>query len=182
MKIAVIGQKLLGREVFEAARRFGSVSYVIAPDPEDRLAQVALIAGADVHCRRRLPADPVELPAVDLLVSAHSFAYVPAWLRGLSGWAIGFHPSLLPLHRGRTAVADAVSAGDRITGGTVYRLEDGLDEGAVIYQDWCFVCPGETPSGLWRRSLAPMGLELLTKAMWHLAEHGFLECSPQAEI
>lgn len=180
MKIAIIGQKWLGSEVLAAARAFGAVEYVIAPSPEDRLAQAAHISGTDVFICAGAIGDLYELPAVDLLVSAHSFLYVPAWLRASAAWSVGYHPSLLPLHKGRHAVERAISAGDRVTGGTVYRLEDGMDDGAVVYQDWCFVEPGETAATLWRRTLAPMGLELLTKTMWHLAEHGFLNTTPQA--
>jgi len=35
--------------------------------------------------------------------------------------AIGYHPSLLPLHRGRDALRWTIRDGDRVTGGSVYR-------------------------------------------------------------
>ncbi|WP_037545021.1 formyltransferase family protein [Stappia stellulata] len=182
MRIAIVGQKWFGTEVFKAAGAYGTVDYVIAPEAGDRLALAARAARVDVHVRPSGLRRPFDLPAVDVLISAHSFLYVPAWLRGRASWSIGYHPSLLPLHRGRNAVAAAIAAGDRVTGGTVYLLEGGYDTGSVVFQDWCFIQHGETDAGLWRRALAPMGLELLEKALSHLDDHGRLDAAPQEAL
>ena len=48
----------------------------------------------------------VDVPRVDLIVSAHSFRIIPPWaLRRAVLGGIGYHPSLLPAFRGRSAVA-----------------------------------------------------------------------------
>ena len=90
--------------------------------------------------------------------------------RGCGG--IGYHPSLLPRHRGIAAVEWTILEGDPIAGGSVYHLADGWDAGAIAAQDWCFVGKGETARELWERALAPMGLELLKRVVRHAAEHG----------
>ena len=82
---------------------------------------------------------------------------------------IGYHPSLLPRHRGIAAVEWTILEGDPIAGGSVYHLADGWDAGAIAAQDWCFVAKGETARELWERALAPMGLDLLARVVRHAA-------------
>jgi len=94
---------------------------------------------------------------------------------------IGYHPSLLPRHRGIAAVEWTILEGDAIAGGSVYHLAAGWDAGAVAAQDWCFVAKGETARELWERALAPMGLALLTRVVRHAAEHRELPAHPQDE-
>jgi methionyl-tRNA formyltransferase len=92
---------------------------------------------------------------------------------------VGYHPSLLPRHRGIAAVEWTIQEGDPIAGGSVYHLADGWDAGAIAAQDWCFVAKGETARELWERALAPMGLELLAKVVRHARLHGELPARPQ---
>ena len=69
---------------------------------------------------------------------------------------VGFHPSLLPRHRGIAAIEWTILEGDPVAGGSVYHLSDGWDAGAIAAQDWCFVKPAETARELWERALAPL--------------------------
>ena len=62
--------------------------------------------------------------------------------------SIGYHPSLLPRHRGIAAVEWTILEGDPIAGGSIYHLADGWDAGAIAAQDWCFVKKGETARDL----------------------------------
>ena len=81
---------------------------------------------------------------------------------------LSYHPSLLPIHRGRDAVAWTIRDRDRIAGGTVYWLDERIDAGPIAAQDWCFVRPDDTPSTLWRRELFPLGLRLIDQALGDL--------------
>jgi methionyl-tRNA formyltransferase len=74
--------------------------------------------------------------------------------------AIGYHLRLLPLHRGRDAIAWAIRMHEPVTGGSVYWMNERADAGPVIAQDWCFIQPGDTEASLWRRELGPMGIRL----------------------
>jgi len=49
--------------------------------------------------------------------------------------AINVHPSLLPAFPGMSAPADALAAGVRITGVTVFLVDGGLDSGPILLQD-----------------------------------------------
>lgn len=108
----------------------------------------------------RLPED------VDLIVAAHSHAFLGRRTRNRARFgAVGYHPSLLPRHRGRDAIRWALHMGDPITGGTVFWLTDSVDAGPIAAQDWTFIQADDTPSSLWSRELFPMGLRLLDKLL-----------------
>lgn len=103
---------------------------------------------------------------VDLLVCAHSHDFIgrATRLRARHG-AIGYHPSLLPLHRGRDAVRWTIRMRDRVAGGSVYWLSDTVDGGPVAAQRHVFVRPDDDASELWRRDLFPLGVELLDQVV-----------------
>jgi glycine cleavage system regulatory protein len=185
MNITLVGSRYFGASVFDALREDGvDVVEVVAPAADDRLAKAAEAAGAPVHILanpRIVPGDAVP-DGTDLIVAAHTHARVSdealarARLRG-----VGYHPSLLPRHRGIAAVEWTVLSGDPIAGGTVYHLAEGWDRGAIAMQDWCFVAKGETARELWERALAPMGLELLKRVVRYAATHGALPALAQDE-
>jgi methionyl-tRNA formyltransferase len=113
---------------------------------------------------------PGEFDAV-VAAHAHAFISIEACRRARRA-AIGYHPSLLPRHRGIAAVEWTIKCRDPIAGGSVYHLSESLDGGAIALQDWCFVYPDDDAGSLWRRALAPMGLRLLTQVVEHIDRHG----------
>lgn len=183
MRVMIIGQKWLAAEVLALCGRHGhEVAAVAVPSDQDRLAVAATAVGVPVVVApRRL--EPEAVPdGVDLLICAHAHAFIPAVarLKARLG-AIGYHPSLLPRHRGRDAVRWVLHMGEPVTGGTVYWLDDRADGGPVAAQDWCWVRPEDTPDSLWRRELGPMGLRLLERVLLGLAE-GRVVARPQDEL
>jgi methionyl-tRNA formyltransferase len=116
----------------------------------------------------------------DLILAAHTHARVSddALARARLG-GIGYHPSLLPRHRGIAAVEWTILEGDPVAGGSIYHLSHGWDAGAIAAQDWCFVEKGETARELWERALAPMGLALLAKVVQFARTEGYLPAEQQ---
>ena len=185
MKCTLIGSRYFGAMVLEALQKDGvEIARVVAPAADDRLALAAQAEG--------LPVDVLENPKVvpgaaiadgtDLIVAAHTHARVSneALARSRLG-GIGYHPSLLPRHRGIAAIEWTIREGDAVAGGSVYHLAEHWDAGAIAAQVWCFVGKGETARELWERALAPLGLELLTRVVRHAAAHGVLPAHPQDE-
>lgn len=170
MKCALVGSRFFAASVFEALRREDGIEFtrVVAPAEDDRLAVAARAAGVAVHVLANPKIVPEEAIAegTELIIAAHTHARVSneALARSRLG-GIGYHPSLLPRHRGIAAVEWTILAGDPIAGGSVYHLADGWDAGAIAAQDWCFVAKGESARELWERALAPMGLALLSKVV-----------------
>ncbi len=176
MKVTLIGSRYFGAAVLAVLREDGvDISRVVAPAADDRLASAAQQAGVPLHVLAEpkwVPADAIA-DGTDLIVAAHTHARVsPEALACARIGGIGYHPSLLPRHRGIAAVEWTIMEGDRIAGGSVYHLADRWDAGAIAAQDWCFVARDETARTLWERALAPMGLDLLRKVVRHAAEHG----------
>jgi methionyl-tRNA formyltransferase len=121
--------------------------------------------------------DAVELRAAhipdmtQIIVAAHSHAFIGSKTRSKASVAtIGYHPSLLPLHRGRDAVRWTIRDGDRVSGGTVYHLTQRTDAGPIAAQEHVLVPRGTTAEVLWREQLAPLGVRLLVRVVEDLAK------------
>lgn len=184
MKCALVGSRFFAASVFEALRKEEGIEFtsIVAPAEDDRLAIAGRAAGIPVHVLANPKIVPGEAIAegTELIIAAHTHARVSddALARSRLG-GIGYHPSLLPRHRGIAAVEWTILEGDPIAGGSVYHLADGWDAGAVAAQDWCFVKKGETARELWERALAPMGLALLSKVVHHARLQGSLPANVQ---
>lgn len=180
MNVLIAGQKWFGAEVFTAVNSLPGVSVVAVCAPKgDKLEAKALRHGVPVI--RKLKADA--MPAgVDLIIAAHSHDFIgeKTRLRARFG-GIGYHPSLLPLHRGRDAVRWAVRMRERVTGGTVYRLSNKMDGGSVLAQRHAFIRPDDTAEELWRRELAPLGVGLLASVVSGFVAGGFASGVEQDE-
>lgn len=175
MRIALCGQRTFGKLVLEMLLSRGEdVALVSAPAEDSRGRPDKLFNAA---ARARLPyLQAGELRAhnmpvgVDLVIAAHSHDYLSAkTLAATKLGAVGYHPSLLPRHRGRDAVRWAVKMGDPVTGGTVYWLNENVDGGPIAKQDWCWILPGETARDLYHRSLQAMGVRLLSETLDDIA-------------
>jgi len=108
MKCTLVGSRYFGALVFDALMKDGvDVAQVVAPAADDRLALAGQAAGVPVHVLENPKIVPgAAIPdGTDLIVAAHTHARVSdealarSRLRG-----IGYHPSLLPRHRGIAAV------------------------------------------------------------------------------
>jgi methionyl-tRNA formyltransferase len=181
MRIVIAGGHGFAADVLALCLRRGDdVAAVLPPAPGDRLAQAAGAAGiAVVCCARRVEA--AHVPECDLILSAYCHAWITSAARARARLgALGYHPSLLPRHRGRDAVRWTIHMRDAIAGGTAYWMDDGADTGTIAAQDWCHVRQTDNPATLWRRELAPIGLRLIAKVLSGI-DQGIVTCVPQNE-
>ena len=185
LRITLVGSRYFGAATLaRLLEEEVDIARVVVPAADDRLALAAASAGIEVE----VLADPKLVqagaiaPGTDVIVAAHSHARVTNEALACSRLGgIGFHPSLLPRHRGIAAVEWTIREADPIAGGSIYHLADRMDAGAIAAQDWCFVRKGETARELWERALAPMGLALMAKVIRHAKEHGTIPAEPQDE-
>jgi methionyl-tRNA formyltransferase len=185
MRITLVGSRHFGVTTLQTLRQHDvDVIRVVVADADDRLAVAARAAGIEVvvQANPKLVAASEIAVATDLIVTAHSHARVSKEALAVSRLGgIGYHPSLLPRHRGIAAVEWTIREKDPIAGGTVYHLADRMDAGAIAVQDWCFVGKDETARQLWERALAPMGQKLLAAVIDYAKTHGALPAKPQDE-
>ena len=83
--------------------------------------------------------------------------------------SLNLHPSLLPRYRGAAPIPWAIIRGDRETGVTVQRIEEGVDEGRIIVQEKVPISLEDTAGDLEDR-LSLLGAELLLKTIKMIKE------------
>lgn len=88
----------------------------------------------------------------DLIVSAGFMKIIgPQVLAAFSGRIINTHPALLPKFPGAHAVADALAAGEKVTGSTIHFVDEGVDTGEVIAQEKVDIEVSDTENTLHER-------------------------------
>lgn len=185
MKIFVCGQRSFGKAVLKALYEAGHEITGIAPPPQtkykDKMVGYAMLKGIPIvsDCDRLTAA---EIPdGTEIIVSAHSHWMVSQkCLNKCKYGGIGYHPSLLPRHRGQDAVRWAVHMGDWVTGGTIYSLSgDTCDGGDILLQRVQFIDKSWDYHGLWAE-MFPVGVQMVVEAIG-IIERGEAEWSPQDE-
>lgn len=175
MKLFICGQKSFGLAVLKALYNEGYEIVGIAPPPQGQykdkmvgfamLKKIPIISDCDRITSKDIPDD------TDLVISAHSHWIISKpIIEKCTYGGIGFHPSLLPRHRGQDAVRWTVHMGDAITGGSIYRLADKCDAGNIILQKMIFVDKNWDYHELWK-NLFPVGVDLILQAV-KLIENG----------
>jgi methionyl-tRNA formyltransferase len=187
LRVFISGQKYFGEQVLNLCNNldFIEVVGICAPLNDMYISRTARLFDIPI-----IPAGALNgstMPDnVDLGITAHSFDYIGKRTRYKAklGW-IGYHPSLLPRHRGRSSIEWAVRMRDAITGGTVFWLNNGIDRGDIAAQDICFIDPklyGIEPKKaakmLWEHELQAMGLQLLSQTLTDISK-GMIKKTPQ---
>jgi len=96
---------------------------------------------------------------------------------------IQYHPSLLPRHRGASAINWAIVMGDTRTGLTIFWPDTGIDTGPVLLQKEADIEPDDTVGILYFKKLFPLGVDALVESV-ELVEQGnaprIVQDEPQA--
>jgi methionyl-tRNA formyltransferase len=189
MRIVVHGQQAFGKAVLEALLERGEDVVAVYAPPEggrpDPLAEAAEAAGLPL-VRPASFKDPAVLEefrafAPDLQVMAFVTLIVPAEvLAAPTRGTIQYHPSLLPVHRGRSAINWPVIKGETETGLTVFWPDGGIDTGDVLLQRRTPISETDTLGSVYFDRLFPMGVEALVEAVG-LVEAGTAPRLPQDE-
>ncbi|MCL1839044.1 MAG: phosphoribosylglycinamide formyltransferase, partial [Propionibacteriaceae bacterium] len=90
--------------------------------------------------------------APDLVVSAGFMKILgSSFLAEFAGRAINTHPALLPAFPGAHAVKDALEAGVKVTGATIFFIDAGVDTGPIIAQRAVAISPDDDAESLHER-------------------------------
>lgn len=163
IKVMIVGQKWLAEQLLKycIVRQDIQVVAVSPPSIDDRLAVLASQHNIPVNVHGKMLKQtqiPIE---VDIILTAHAYCFVTGTARSKARYgAVGYHPSLLPKYKGKSAIVDTINAGEKVTGGSLYQLDNGWDTGKVIMQDEVAVDSDDTALTLWKNKLAPLGLVL----------------------
>lgn len=122
---------------------------------------------------------PIVLRPLDVLVVAAYGLILPA---PMIAWprlgCLNIHASLLPRWRGAAPIARAILAGDRATGISIMRMDEGLDSGPVLSRHGVAIDPRET-SGSLHDKLASLGARAIVETLRALERGAALEGEPQ---
>ena len=103
---------------------------------------------------------------------------IPPWMLQLPPLGnINLHASLLPKYRGAAPIQWAIANGERVTGNTTMRIDEGLDTGDILLQQETPITPEDDAVRLSDR-LSAMGAELLHRTLDELTT-GALQPKPQ---
>lgn len=176
MRIILIGQAAFGANVLERLLE-RSEHIVAAYAPPDRsggrldpLKEAAVKKGLDVYQPETYKEDHVfaQYKALepDLTVMAFVTDIIPARFFDVpTHGAINYHPSLLPRHRGASAINWAVIMGDGRTGLSIFWPDGGIDTGPVLLQKEIDIGPDDTTGSLYFNHLFPMGVEAILESV-----------------
>ncbi|XP_038054294.1 mitochondrial 10-formyltetrahydrofolate dehydrogenase-like isoform X2 [Patiria miniata] len=185
MKIAVIGQSQFGEEVYKLIRSNGHevVGVFTIPDVNGKPDQLAATAEKDgvrvfkfPRWRVKGQAIPEVLEAYretkpDLNVMPFCSQFIPSEVTDHpQHGSIVYHPSILPRHRGASAINWTLMCGDNYGGFSIFYADDGLDTGPVLLQREVYVDPNDTVDTLYNRFLYPEGIKAMGEAVQMIAD------------
>ncbi len=171
MRIIVMGQQAFGKDALAKILDAGKdevVAVYCEPDregrPVDPIKEFALERGLPVHQPADFNAqealDTLASFNADLMVMAFVNVFVPEAARDTPKLgSICFHPSLLPLHRGPSAVNWPIIMGSTRSGYSWFYPTDGLDEGDSLLQWECEIGPDDTVIDLYFKKIYPSAIE-----------------------
>jgi methionyl-tRNA formyltransferase len=170
MRLIVMGQKAFGRACLEMILDAGQdevVAVYCTPEEEgsaDPLKELALSKGLPMHQPANLHEEPtletLRSHDADLMVMAYAMMFAPRTARNIPRFgSICFHPSLLPRHRGPSAINWPIIWGEKRSGFSWFYPTDGLDEGDLALQWECEIGPDDTAIDLYFKKIFPAGVE-----------------------
>jgi methionyl-tRNA formyltransferase len=111
------------------------------------------------------------------VVVAYGMILPKAILDAPARGCLNLHASLLPRWRGAAPIQRAIMAGDKETGVTIMKMDEGLDTGPVAMAERVAIGPDATAGELHDR-LARLGADLMARALAALSR-GALTFTPQ---
>uniref|UniRef100_A0AAY4ECZ0 10-formyltetrahydrofolate dehydrogenase n=1 Tax=Denticeps clupeoides TaxID=299321 RepID=A0AAY4ECZ0_9TELE len=184
MKIAVIGQSLFGQEVYKELKNDGHtiVGVFTIPDKDGKADPLATEAEKDAVPVFKFPrwrlkgksipevVDQYKAVGAELNVLPFCSQFIPMdVIDHPKHGSIIYHPSLLPRHRGASAINWTLIHGDKKGGFTVFWADDGLDTGPILLQRECDVEPDDTVNSIYKRFLFPEGVKGTVEAVRMIA-------------
>lgn len=180
LRIAIIGQSNFAADVLELLVDGGYdvVGVFTIPDKgnrEDILAVTAKQHGIPVFkfplWRRKgvvLPDVLEQYKSVNANLNVLPFCsqFIPMEvIDGAQHGSICYHPSVLPRHRGASAISWTLIEGDEIAGFSIFWADDGLDTGPLLLTKQCNVESDDTLDTIYKRFLYPEGVKSMKDAV-----------------
>jgi methionyl-tRNA formyltransferase len=116
--------------------------------------------------------------APDAIIVVGYGRIIPPWMLHLPKYGnINLHASLLPKYRGAAPIQWAIASGEKITGVTTMRINEGLDTGDILLQQEIAIAEDNTSETV-APKLAAIGAELMVETLRGL-QSGAITGRPQ---
>ncbi|MGN6299848.1 MAG: phosphoribosylglycinamide formyltransferase [Angustibacter sp.] len=160
--VVAVGADRDGIEGLARAQRAGVPTFVLrVPDFADRAAWDAALT------------EQVASYEPDLVVSAGFMKLVgPAFVARFAGRFVNTHPALLPSFPGMHGAADALDYGVKVTGATLFVVDEGVDTGAIIAQRAVEVADDDDVDALHER-IKTVEREMLVDVVGRMSRDGW---------
>lgn len=181
MRTLIIGQAAFGEAVLQRFLERG-IEVVGVSTPPDR-------EGREDPLKKAAVSNGIPWLATRSLKQESTFQELRAWRPELGVMAfvtdilpenvleepalgtIQYHPSLLPKHRGASAINWAVVMGEERTGLTIFWPDRGIDTGPILLQKEVEIGLDDTVGSLYFDKLFPLGVEALAESV-EMVEQG----------
>jgi len=177
MKVIILGNQKFGASVlqkFYEETNHKVVAVLCEPDvidkPIDPIKQYAesfkIPLFQPKNYKNQKLHDEIKSIKPDLCVMAYVTSFIPEGFRNIfKKGTICFHPSLLPMHRGPSAINWPIILGSKETGLTIFHPNDFLDEGDIILQKKVQILPDDTLGDVYFSKIFSLGVNTCVEAV-----------------
>jgi methionyl-tRNA formyltransferase len=175
MRVAIVGQQDFGKAVLEAFLARGDqvagvfcapekpgakpdVLKVAAQEKGVQVFQFSSLKSPEATQQMKALGAEIGIMAFVLQFAPQDFVNIP------KHGTIQYHPSLLPKYRGPSSINWPIIRGETKTGLTIFRPNDGLDEGPVVLQKETPISADDTLGTVYFDRLFPMGVKAMLEA------------------
>ncbi len=110
----------------------------------------------------------LEILSPDAIIVVGYGRIIPPWMLQLPKFGnINLHASLLPKYRGAAPIQWAIANGEKVTGVTTMRIDEGLDTGDILLQQELAIAEEDTSETV-APKLAAIGAELMVETLRRL--------------
>ncbi|MFC2035798.1 methionyl-tRNA formyltransferase [Chloroflexota bacterium] len=191
MRIIIMGQAAFGESVIQALIKKNEeiVGIYTSPDIPGRinpLKELAVQLDIPVFQFKNFQTPEVYNQYIKLKPDLNIMAYVTDIIPEIilnypKLGTIQYHPSLLPKHRGGSAINWAIINGEDRTGITIFWPDKGIDTGPILLQRKVEIDHDDTVGSLYFDKLFPLGIKALVDSV-ELVKKGTAPRIPQDEL
>lgn len=174
-----MGTPLFAKEILDALIKNGYniVAVFTRPDaPKGRKQELAKSPVKELAEANKIPVyqpqtldektvEGIEELKPDIIVAAAYGKILPRKILNIPGFGcLNIHISLLPKFRGPSPIQNALLAGEKETGATIFLMNEGIDTGDILSREKIKISADDTAESL-SQKLSRLGAELLLKTL-----------------
>jgi len=179
LRIIFMGTPLFAKEILEALIKnsYNIIAVFTQPDlPQGRKQEIVKSPVKILAETNQIPvyqpaslndevAEEIKKLKPDIIIVAAYGKILPPKILNIPGFGcINVHASLLPKFRGPSPIQNALLAGMKETGITIFLMNQGIDTGDILAQEKIKINPDDTAQSL-SQKLSFLGAELLLKTL-----------------